>query len=283
MSPTLPNPLTGLTPEKILTWVVGLAALIAVIGLVAGCSATPPPTQAPTGDLTVRVIRELPYAPQTFTEGLEVDGDNLLVSAGMTGRSSLSRRDIETGEVVEEVILDPQYFAEGTTRVGEVIWQMTYKAETAFQYDAETLEQIGEAHYSGEGWGLCSWDDDPATGTLYMSDGTAQLRRLAAADFTEQGRITVTENGQPVTRINELSCAPDGYLYANVFMTDDILQINPETGEVTGRIDASALRPEEAKRDINAVLNGIAHVPGTDHFYLSGKDWTVMYEVQFVR
>ena len=268
--------------HKLLSALCIILALAATIALIAGCSAGDSGAAAPTPEqLTVKVVKTLPYAPQTFTEGLVVDGDYLLVSAGMEGRSSLSRRDIATGEVVQQVDLDPQYFGEGITRVGDTIWQMTYQDGIAFRYDAQTFALTGQAHYTGEGWGLCSFNDsDPAT--MYMSDGTAELRVLNAADFSEQSRVTVTDSGTPVTKINELSCAPDGTLYANVFLTDWILKIDPTSGAVLARIDASALRPAETKGDINAVLNGIAHIPGTDRFYVTGKDWTVMYEVEFV-
>ena len=116
---------------------------------------------------------------------------------------------------------------------------------------------------------------------MYMSDGTATLQERDPQTFALRRTVAVTAGGSPVTKLNELSCAPDGSLYANIFLTDEIVRIDPATGEVTGLIDASELRPEGAS-DPNAVLNGIAHIPETDHFYLSGKMWPTLYEVRFV-
>jgi len=113
-----------------------------------------------------------------------------------------------------------------------------------------------------------------------MSDGTAELRRLDPGTFGEQSRFTVTRSGEPVAGLNELECV-DGEIYANVFLTTDILRIDAATGDVTAVIDASSL-PNRATDDPNHVLNGIAAVPGTDRFLMAGKRWPDLYEVELV-
>lgn len=226
--------------------------------------------------LTVEVVDTHPFDPETFTQGLEVDEDGtLLVSHGTYGHSGLYRRTLD-GTVTQSTALGDEYFGEGLTRTGDAIWMLTWKEHTAFRIDPETLEPQATVDYAGEGWGLCSTDS-----AVYMTDGTSTLIERDPQTFAERGRVTVTRDGSPVQKLNELSCAPDGAIYANVFLTDEIVRIDPATGTVTGLIDASGLRPADAT-DPNAVLNGIAHIPDTDRFYLTGKMWPVMYEVRFV-
>lgn len=233
-------------------------------------------TASDVDQLTVEVVNTHPFDPETFTQGLEVDEDgSLLVSHGTYGHSGLYRRTVD-GAVTQSTALGDEYFGEGLTRTGDAIWMLTWEEHTAFRIDPETLEPQETVGYAGEGWGLCSTDS-----AVYMTDGTAALIERDPQTFAERGRVTVTRDGAPVQKLNELSCAPDDTIYANVFLTDEIVRIDPATGTVTGLIDASGLRPADAT-DPNAVLNGIAHIPSTDRFYLTGKMWPVMYEVRFV-
>lgn len=141
--------------------------------------------------------------------------------------------------------------------------------------DAETFEEISRATYDGEGWGLCN-----AGSTLIMSDGTAKLRHLDPVTFEEvQPRTKVTLNGSAVDKLNELECV-DGAVYANIWMSNDILKINPESGIVTAVIDTTNLN-HVASANPDAVLNGIAHIPDTDEFWVTGKLWDTLYHVRF--
>ena len=116
---------------------------------------------------------------------------------------------------------------------------------------------------------------------MIFSDGTEELRRMDPETLEERERFAVTLDGEPVAGLNELECVGND-VYANVFTTTDIVRIDAETGEVTARIDASAL-PNNATDDPNHVLNGIAHIPGTDEFFLAGKRWPDMYRVRFTQ
>ena len=170
--------------------------------------------------------------------------------------------------------LDPAFFGEGITRIDDILWQLTWQNGTAIRRDAATLEETGRAHYDGEGWGICSRENE-----VIFSDGTAELRRMDPETFQERERFTVTLDGQPVLGLNELECV-GADIYANVFTTTNIMRIDAATGDVTAVIDASAL-PNNAEPDPNNVLNGIAHIPGTEEFYLTGKRWPDMYRVTF--
>lgn len=266
------------------------SALICCFALL-GCSPTPPSGTATTSSsgsstsvapvsnverLSVKVVATHPFDPETFTQGLEVDEDGtLLVSHGTYRHSGIYRRTLDGTATVSSAIGD-EYFGEGLTHVGDTIWMLTWKEHTAFRIDPQSLKPIDTVSYPGEGWGLCSTDS-----TIFMSDGTSTLTERDPQTFEELRRVNVTLSGAPVSKLNELSCAPDGSIYANVFLTNEIVRIDPATGTVTGLIDASGLRPVDAT-DPNAVLNGIAHIPGTDRFYLTGKLWPIMYEVRFV-
>lgn len=224
--------------------------------------------------LVPEIIETHPFDDTAFTQGLEVDGDRLIVGTGEFGSSQIYRTTLE-GEKSDIQDLDMQYFGEGITHAGDHVWQLTWRAGTAFKRDADTLEVTDEVSYEGEGWGLCSFAD-----SLIMSDGTSQIRHLDPVTFEESSRVTVTLNGEPVEKINELECV-DGKVFANIFLSTDIIHFDPDTGGVTAVIDASGL-PNNAAADPNNVLNGIAHIPGTDRFYLAGKRWPDLYEVRFV-
>ncbi|MFI5780258.1 glutaminyl-peptide cyclotransferase [Nocardia sp. NPDC051570] len=223
----------------------------------------------------VEVVSTRPHDRTAFTEGLEVDDTVLYEGTGLEGRSSLRATDLTTGEQLARVDLPADLFGEGITKAGDTLWQLTWKDEVAFARDPRTLAERGRAHYDGEGWGLCTRGD-----RIVMSNGSATLTFRDPATFAPTGSIRLTSHRG--ARLNELDCAADGSIYANVWPTDHILRIDPDTGAVLADIDADGLltAAEAAGAD---VLNGIAQLPGTDRFLITGKDWPTMFEVRFVR
>lgn len=251
-------------------------------------TAAPAPEQAPAGAAAagtgipwkpverkkVKVLGSVPHDPEAYTQGLVWSEGVLYESAGQYGHSSLRQVDPTTGKVVRSMQVPPRYFAEGLARVGDRLIQLTWQEGAAFVYDLATFERRGELPYSGEGWGLC-YDGR----RLIMSDGSNRLSFRDPATFATTGGVDVTLDGRPAMRLNELECV-DGAVYANVWQTDGILRIDPETGRVTTVIDASGLlTPQEAARA--EVLNGIAYKPETKTFLLTGKYWPRMFEVVF--
>lgn len=224
--------------------------------------------------LRAEIITVHPFDPSSFTQGLEVMDDELLVGTGRYGESRIYRSTAE-GRELHSAALGDRYFGEGITRAGAHIWQLTWTSGVAVRRDAHTLEVLDEVSYTGEGWGICHDGS-----TLIMSDGSAELQFRDPDTFGEiRDRVQVHLDGAPVSRLNELECV-DGQVYANIFRSTDILRIDPDSGAVTAVIDASTL-PNNAPSDIDNVLNGIAHIPDTDRFYLSGKRWPDLYEVRF--
>jgi len=243
--------------------------------------ATPPAPRDSTipapEQLRVRVLRRLPHDPEAFTQGLEVHPDGrVFESTGLNGRSSLREVVLDTGVVRRRREVDAQYFAEGMTIVGDRVIQLTWQDGVAFEYDLATFEPRGERHYTGEGWGLCL---DVPSNRLIMSDGSANLTFRDPETFEPRGTVRVTRQGRPQRMLNELECV-DGAVYANVWQTDELVRIDPETGHVTAVINARGLLTREDALGAD-VLNGIAYLPGSQHFLLTGKQWPAMFEVVF--
>ncbi len=243
-----------------------------------GTPGSPDGASATVERLVPQIVATHPFDATSFTQGLEVEEEGtLLVGTGQRGESRIYRTTLE-GEELASADLDPAWFGEGITRHGDHVWQLTWRAGVAVKRDAATLEEIGRVTYPGEGWGLCSTGEE-----LIMSDGTAQLRRLDPDTFAERGRIDVTLDGAARTALNELECVGDD-VYANVFLSTDILRIDvagDAPGTVTAVIDGGVL-PNNAVPDPDHVLNGIAHLPGTDRLLLTGKRWPDLYEVELV-
>lgn len=258
--------------------------LLAVLLMAAACSPgqgaapTATPTPAPQGPprLMVKVISTRPHDTSAYTQGLVWHEGRLYESAGLYGQSSLREVDPATGEVRRRVDLPRQYFGEGLARVGDRLVQITWQEGAALVYRLSDLEKIGELRYTGEGWGLCH---DGAR--LVRSDGTDLLTFHDPETFAAVGEVRVRMGGAPVDRLNELECV-DGAVYANVYQTEDIVRIDPATGEVTAVIDASGLLAAGDYQAGAEVLNGIAWMPETERFLITGKRWPLMFEVELV-
>ena len=254
------------------------AALVGLVGLLtlSGCATTPGDTAASTAQLRVKVLEVLPHDPNAFTQGFEIADGTLYEGTGLEGKSAITAGP--PGKPPRKrVELPDRLFGEGITVVGDRIWQLTWKAGIAIERDRATLAATGRAHYPGEGWGLCHQD---GKNRLVMSDGSAEITFRDPGSFEVLGSTTVRADGEPVDRLNELECA-GGQVYANVWQTNTIVRIEPASGRVTASIDASGLLTSaEAQRA--DVLNGIAAVPGSDEFLITGKLWPKTFRVRFV-
>lgn len=222
---------------------------------------------------TVEVVREMPHDPGLFTQGLEVADGQIYESTGTYGGSQVQRRPLDGGDVSVSVPMADREFGEGLALTPETLWTLTWKNQVAHDRDPQTLEVREEVRYEGEGWGLC-YDDEQ----LIMSNGSDQLTFRDPVTFEPTGAVSVTAGGEPVPWINELECV-NGSVLANVFMTSEIIRIDPATGVVTDIYDASHLqqpRPDHT----DAVFNGIAALPDSENLLVTGKMWPTMYEVR---
>ena len=253
-------------------------ALAALGAVVAGCAG--PPTEyrrtAPV-HLRAEVVQRLPHDRTAFTEGLELVDGVLYEGTGLEGRSTIRAVDPATGAVRQQTDLPGKLFGEGITVVGQTIWQLTYRDGIAIQRDRATLAELRRTSVTGEGWGLCY---DAAAKRLVMSDGTDRLTFRDPQTFQPIGEVRVTSGGNPVTRLNELECA-HGAVFANIWDTETIVRIDPGTATVTADVDLAGLLPADERARVD-VLNGIAAVPETDEFLVTGKYWPTMFRVRFV-
>jgi glutamine cyclotransferase len=261
-----------------MTW-RGLLRLVPVLFLAwCGQAETPSaaaPSRAAVERLRVEVIGDYPHDPRAFTQGLQLHEGVLYESTGLVGRSSLRQVDLPTGNVQRQAEVPKPLFAEGIAVVGDRIVQLTWQNHVALVYDLASFEVMARHAYPTEGWGLCYDGRD-----LIMSDGTHRLYRRNPQTFDARGVLEVTEEGQPVTQLNELECVGES-IYANVWTTNDIVRIRADTGEVSARIDASGLLTEAQRRAAD-VLNGIAYDPSSQTFLLTGKLWPKLFRVRFV-
>jgi glutaminyl-peptide cyclotransferase len=220
-----------------------------------------------------RVIHAYPHDPDAFTEGLFYKDGFLWESTGLEGHSTIRKEDLRTGRVVMERDLAPQYFGEGIVAWKGRLIQLTWRSETGFIYDLATFKPIGRFRYPGEGWALTT---DGVR--LIMSDGTPTLRFLDPRTLTETGHLTVTADGAPVPYLNELEWVR-GQIYANIWHSDRIARIDPESGHVVGWIDLTGLDPDAKPGNPEVVLNGIAYDAARDRLFVTGKDWGKLYQI----
>jgi glutamine cyclotransferase len=223
----------------------------------------------------LKVVRAYPHDRQAFTQGLLFYRGSLYESTGLYGRSAIRRVDLMSGQIEHQETLPADLFGEGLARVGERLFQLTWKSHKVLVWDLATLKKVGELAYEGEGWGLC-FDGRH----LIMSDGSDRLVRRSPDNFAVVSEIRVRMAGRPLAKLNELECTGD-LIYANVWQDDHIARIDARTGKVTGWIAASGLlNPSQAAAA--DVLNGIADLGGTGRLLVTGKLWPRLFEVELV-
>lgn len=233
---------------------------------------TPTPADGEVVQLRVEVIGSVPHEPSSYTQGLIRTDDGFVESVGRYGSSELRVLDPD-GTVSRRVALADDLFGEGIELIDDQLVQLTWRAERALVYDATTLEPEGEFTYRGEGWGLCARDDE-----ILMSDGSSTLTVRDPHTFDARTTVAVRLGDQPVDQLNELACVGDT-VWANVWKQEIIVGIDAASGAVHSVVDASGLHQPA---DAESVLNGIAHDPVSDTFWLTGKNWPELFQVRFV-
>jgi len=232
------------------------------------------PAPAP---VTFKVVATYPHDTTFYTEGLQLYNNELFESTGNYGVSKLIKTDLATGKPTKEILLDTLYFGEGLTVLNDTIYQMTYRENTCFVYDAN-FKLIRTMKYDTEGWGMTTDGRQ-----LIASDGTSNLYYRDPATFANKKIVGVSDNNGPVANINELEYI-DGFIYANVWNTNYILKIDPSNGHVVGRMDFTGLLEKSgypgATYEKGNVLNGIAYDPAKKTLLITGKLWPLIYEVK---
>ena len=222
------------------------------------------------------VVNSYPHDPEAFTQGLIFRDGVLYESTGINGRSSLRKVRLETGEVLQRINVDARYFAEGMTDWGNRLIQLTYTTKIGFVYDISTLALQRTFDYTGQGWGLTH-----DSRRLIMSDGTPALRFLDPDTFRQTGRVIVKDGDKPIENLNELEWVK-GEVFANVWLTDRIAIISPESGRVTAWLNLASIRGP-VRSGTDDVLNGIAYDAARDRLFVTGKLWSRLFEIRITR
>ncbi len=227
--------------------------------------------------MTYKVISEYKHDKNAYTQGLEFYNNQLYESTGLNGKSTLRKSDYKSGEILNIVKLDYEYFGEGLTIINDKIYQLTWKNNIGFIYDLD-FNKIGNFDYgkSKEGWGLCNDGS-----FIYKSDGTNKIWVLDPETLEEIRFIEVLTNKSRIRNINELEYI-DGKIYANTyqFNRDVVIVINPLNGVVEKVIDFSGIRDRVTQKADLDVMNGIAFFDGK--MFVTGKNWDKLFEVEIV-
>ena len=252
------------------------SALLVAVMAAWGLAGTPAAGQQAAPALYgYEVVATYPHDPGAFTQGLVYRDGVLFESTGLRGESTLREVRLETGEVVRRRALARQYFAEGLALWEDRLVQLTWTSGVGFVWDARTFDAVRTFGYTGEGWGLTNDGR-----RLILSDGTEWLRFLDPETLAETGRMRVTDGGRGVGNLNELEYV-EGVVYANVWQTDRIAMIDPDTGRVAGWIDLEGLLPAEHRRGTD-VLNGIAWDSDGRRLFVTGKLWPTLFEIRLI-
>jgi glutamine cyclotransferase len=272
------TPQVDITPVRAFRWkrVLAFAATVAAAGVAAFLIMKSRTGQNSAPVLRCEVVASHPHDPGAFTQGLVYDDGFLYEGTGRNGESSLREVELETGRVVRQIDLDQRYFGEGIAVVGNEIYQLTWRSRVGFVYDKNTFRRLREFQYTGEGWGL-TFDGQH----LVMSDGTETLRFYDPKTFREVRRVRVTDGGGRLGNLNELEYA-GGFLYANLWHSEYVVKISPQSGAVVAWIDLRGLLPPGERPREESVLNGIAYNAERGRFFLTGKYWPTLFEVRFV-
>ncbi len=223
-----------------------------------------------------RVLEKKPQDRRLFVQGLEIHDGKLYVSSGNYGQSALLRYDFDSMQAELARHLNPRLFGEGITLFGDYIYQLTWREKMLLVFRRDSLEPLEWIPISTQGWGLTNDGEQ-----MIYSDGSDKLYYLDPGSRKVTRTLAVTEAGRPLHKLNELEWI-DGEIWANIWETDRIVIINPDSGAVRATIDLSGLLPAVERRPGTDVLNGIARNPADDGLWVTGKRWPWLYRIELV-
>ena len=257
--------------EKSVYLYSGMKKIGLILLVVLSCSCS----QAQVKQYGYQVVKEYPHDVEAYTQGLFFHDGTLYETTGQYGTSTIRQVDLATGKPTVEKKLNRKYFGEGSVILGKDMYILTWTNKVAFRYDAQTLTFKQTVSYPREGWGLTTDGKQ-----LIASDGSPILYFMDE-NLKVQRRQQVTLNGRPLRNLNELEWI-DGKIWANVYLTDMIVIINPKDGKVEAIVDCKGLLPKSLYTDETDVLNGIA-VDAGGHIYITGKNWPRLYEIELIK
>ncbi len=253
-----------------------LLATLALCSLLPSFAHSAAQTYHPTPVYGYKVVATFPHSTSSYTEGFFYLDGLFYEGTGLKGHSQLLVDDPATGQPIKHVDLPPQYFGEGIVDWGPNIYQWTWMSHVGWVYDRATLRKIAQFTYTGEGWAMTQ------DGThIITSDGTATLRFRDPKDFHVVRSILVTDQGTPVTELNELEYI-HGEIYSNVWHSNRIARIDPRDGHVLSWIDLTGILPSVFHLGPEDVLNGIAYDARNDRLFVTGKQWPTIFQIKII-
>jgi len=225
---------------------------------------------------TFRVVKTYPHDPDAYTQGLFYKHGFLYEGTGQKGSSSIRKVELETGKVLQSINLEEKHFGEGITLFNGKMYQLTWTSQVGFIYDFSTFKSSGSFSYNTQGWGLTNNDNE-----LIMSDGSNIIHFMEPGSFAEIRRIEVFDDNDMVDSLNELEFI-NGDIYANVYTTDRMVIVNPETGVVKGVIDFKGLLKDSDRTGHEDYLNGVAWDKDGKRLFVTGKLWPKLYQVELI-
>lgn len=225
---------------------------------------------------TYKVMATFPHSRTSYTQGLQIVDGELWEGTGEFGSSRILRVDLASGKALQSRANSADEFGEGITVLGDKIYQLTWTNGKLHVYDRKTLKRLATHTYKGEGWGLTTDGEK-----LYMSDGTSTIRILDPATLKQVGSFKVTIQGQTLNLLNELEWI-NGKIWANVYTTDQIVIINPKNGVIEGIVDLRGILPAKEYDNKTDVLNGIAYDKATKRIFVTGKNWSKLFEIKII-
>ncbi len=259
--------------SRVKVWIYTIIASISIL-----CSSTLPSRAAVEPKRYSYIVnKSYPHSPTSYTQGLEFSGGELFESTGLYGHSRLMSVELSSGEPRRVLASLPHTeFGEGITILNDTIYMITWREGMAYMFDRNSGERIDSRRYSGEGWGLTSDGE-----RLYMSDGSSRITIRDRESFRPISSHSVTLNGEPLTHLNELEWI-EGEIWANIYTTNYIVIIDPKTWEVVGVVDLTGILPKSEIDDSTDVLNGIAYDREGQRIYVTGKNWSRLFEIEIV-
>ena len=224
------------------------------------------------GDYEVSAV--YPHDARAFTQGLFYASGFFYESTGLVGQSSIRKVAIKSGKVVRSVKLPASLFGEGIVNWKREIVSLTWRNRIGFRWHIDSFKPRGRFAYQGEGWGLTQDGSN-----LIMSNGSAELQFLDPDSFAVRKRIQVTLRGQPLGNLNELEWVK-GQIYANIWLTNAIVVIDPENGVVERVLDMSTIADMSGRARVDDVLNGIAYDAASNRLWITGKNWPTLFELK---
>ncbi len=232
-------------------------------------------SDTPPATLSYQVVQQYPHDTTDFTQGLYYNEGIMFEGTGLRGNSKLKKYRLQTGKLLKEVKLPQDIFGEGITVFDDLVYQLSYQEKQVFKYDKETLQQVGSFHWQLEGWGLTQDSTH-----LIVSTGSQYLFFVDTSRFQVVRRIQVADHQKLLDNLNELEYV-NGKIWANIWETDEIIAIDPQSGKVLASLSLKGILPGyEAENQEEKVLNGIAYNPTTQSYYVTGKKWPALFEIK---